>query len=564
MSARSRFAQVVAAMLLGALVLSGCAGLPRGGPVNAGGSIAELDGSEPNIAYVPQGPTAGATPQQIIEGFILAASGSRDGWSVAQEFLAPEFASVWRPEAGVIVYVPGSRTPVAPGTDGAYTLSVTSQASVDATGVYTAEAGRAVPLSFHLAQQADGEWRITSAPDGLVLDANRFASVFSEYALMYFDPTGEYLVPDVRWFPVTNAVTSIAVALVNGQPSPLLAGGVRTAFTGTAGLAQSAVPQNSGVAQVSLLPAARDLEQRVLDRMQTQLQASLATAGVERVDMVVDGEVLGASAVTTDAARVDTRLPLALVGDQFGFASEEAIESVPGLSGVIAAQWPRAIEVNPDLTAAALQLPNGSVSLVTDVGVVWNLDQRPELIAPTMDAQGRVWSVPRNDPTAVIVYDSGGAPLTIGNAWPGATAITAMRVSRDGTRVAAVVQDGTTWAVWVASIQRDEDGIPVSLGERVRVTSLEAGSPALSWLGASAVVVASSVAGEPVVIEQPIGGPREQLRAPGSVVGLMGGNTATSVRLLTSEGEIFERRGGTWIASVSGVSVLAMQRGTPD
>ena len=68
------------------------------------------------------------------------------------------------------------------------------------------------------------------APDGVVLDRNRFERVYSSYDLQFFDPSWTYLVPDTRWFPMQYAATSIAEALVNGGPSTWLEGAVSTAF----------------------------------------------------------------------------------------------------------------------------------------------------------------------------------------------------------------------------------------------------------------------------------------------------------------------------------------------
>ena len=51
-----------------------------------------------------------------------------------------------------------------------------------------------------------------------MLDRDVFPSVFHDYSVMYFDPTWEYLVPDVRWFPTANAASRVADALVNEPP----------------------------------------------------------------------------------------------------------------------------------------------------------------------------------------------------------------------------------------------------------------------------------------------------------------------------------------------------------
>lgn len=554
-----------AVLVVCTLVLGACAGLPVSGPVNAGGPIAQDDGEAPDFSYVPDGPAVDATPAQIVEGFLLAGSGSRDNWAIAKEFLAPEFQDVWTPEAGVTVYAPGGRGAArerSEGDEDEIVLTVRPEATVDATGVYSVETGQDVQLVFEVRQQADGQWRITRAPDGIVLDRNRFTSVFGSYALMYFDPGYEYLVPDVRWFPVTNSATSIASALVDGAPSALLQGAVRTAFTDATRLARQSVPETSGVAEVALQTSVAQLDQSVLDRMQTQLEASLATAGVSAVEMSVDGQVLEAQAVSTRSVRVDTR-PLVLLDGAFGFLSGAEVEPLEALTASVGALAPTDIEVSASRQSAALRTSDGAVWRIAAGGLEWLLDDRDDLIAPTMDAGERIWSVPASDPSALVVYDPNGTPSLLEGAWTGATRITAMRISRDGTRVVAAVRDGAQPAVWVSSIQRDETGAPVGLGEHVTIATLASDASALSWLGAAAVVVVTADESGSVVREQPIGGPGSTVRAPADVRVAAGGNQSGTTRLLTGGAELLDQRGATWISVSPEVDALAVQRGVP-
>ena len=57
-----------------------------------------------NVQFIPNRPQPGATPQQIVEGFVDAGSGPgvAGRWDVAREFLAPSLAKTWVPEARVI------------------------------------------------------------------------------------------------------------------------------------------------------------------------------------------------------------------------------------------------------------------------------------------------------------------------------------------------------------------------------------------------------------------------------------------------------------------------------
>lgn len=553
-----RPALVLAATLL-ALLLTACAGLPTSGPVNAGRPVTEEEGDS-DVAFVPAGPSRGATPAQIVEGFIAAGSGTRNNWETAQQFLTPDFRATWRPQAGVTVYRAGERALAEP-AEGEIVLTIAPEATVDATGAYDVAGEGQITIGFRLERVRD-EWRIAEAPDGVILDENRFRSVFRSYELMYFDPSWRFLVPDLRWFPTTNAATRIAEALVDGAPSPWLAGSVVSAFSADAGLAQRSVPVRSGVAQVSLDSSVRQLEPAVLDRMQTQLQESLAGAGIPEVDMLVDDQVLTAEPVNVASTRIDSR-PLVLTADAFGFLSGTQVEEILSLSAAVRSVDAAAIEVAASRSMAAVQTPTGAVLRVETGAAPTEIDSRPGLVAPTVDTLNYIWTVPSGSPDAVVAIGTDGAWREIADAWPGATRISAMRVSRDGARIAAVLRDGVRPSLWVAGIVRDADGVPVALGERRLLAVLPGDGVGLAWGDETSLALSYTDGGQTFVLEQPVGGPGTALRAPDGITTVAGGNQPGGVRLRDVDGELYVQRGASWQDQFSGVRVLATQQGTP-
>ena len=544
-----------------AVTLTACGALPTSGPVNAGQPIAD-DSSAGDLVFLPDAPAKDATPQQIVEGFIAAGSGPRDNWAIAHLSLAPEFSSEWDPREGVAVYDPGERALTETAED-EFVLSLTPSAYVDATGEMSATGeSAALELTFQLAQQADGQWRITQAPQGIILDRNRFVTVFGSYSLQFFDPTWTYLVPDERWFPRQYAATRIAAELVNGGPSPWLVGAVATAFTDAARLATLSVPQQLGVAAVSLQEGARSLDRTTLDRMQTQLEASLTQARVDQVDMLVDGQVLTAEALTPRPTRVDTN-PLVRTADDFGFLAGGAVVEIPGLSKSILALEATDIEVDADHTLAAVRDANGTV-LRVDADGADRVDLRPGLLPPSIDPAGYVWSVPQSSPGAVIAYGPDAAQVAIASAWPGASQILAQRVSRDGTRLAAVVRDGDRYALWVAGILRDRAQAPTGLGEKKVLAILPGPSTALTWTGSNDLALATTVQGDARLFTQEIGGfSSASQRVVANVTTVAGGVQSGGIRVRDTAGELYAPRGSNWQQLASGILVLAVQQGAP-
>lgn len=543
-----------------ALLLTACAGLPTSGPVNAGQPITDED-SNGDTVFFPDDPGEDATPQQIVEGFIAAGSGPSGNWATARKFLSPDFRDVWKPTAGVIVYSPGERT-LDEISDDEFRLSVTPVGVVDDSGELSSETGE-ISLPFTLAQQSDGQWRITQAPDGIVLDRIRFGVVYGGYALQFWDPTWTYLVPDIRWFPRLYAPTNVAEALVDGGPSPWLAGSVLTSFTDGARLAQQTVPLRSQVAEVSLQEGARGLDRNVLDRMQTQLGASLdSVAGIVAVDMLVDDQLLVADTLTPQRTSIDPS-PLVLTDDAFGFVSGTDVQEIVGLSDALLESDAVDIEVNAERTTAAVRDANGAVLAVGSDDSRVRLDTRPGLVAPSIDPLGYVWSVPSASPADVLAYGPDGVPIAIADAWPGAAQVLSQRVSRDGTRLAAVVRAGTGFALWVAGIVRDRDGVPTGLGERNVLAELPGTGTALTWLDASTLAVVTDDEGVPYLYTQEVGGFGTILRAPEGVTTVAGSTQSGGIRLLDASGELYGQRGANWQHLASGIRVLAIQQGTP-
>ena len=280
-----------------AAVLTACAGLPTSGPVQAGLPVGDVEADSP-FTERASSPIAGAGPEVIVAGFLEASITPTDNWSIAKEFLTPEFAETWRPGAGVTIDVAGSRSYAssvsAPeeleSVDAAdVTVDLDQRASVDADGRYS-EATGDTELDFRLARDDDGEWRIASAPDGIVLDEGSFQQVYSRYSLQYYDQSWRHLVPDVRWYPRgSNVATSITQAAIEGTPSDWLQPAVHSAFPADVLLDGNSVPVTEQVASVALTDAALSLDAATLARMRTQLEKSLTATGVSEVRFTVNG-----------------------------------------------------------------------------------------------------------------------------------------------------------------------------------------------------------------------------------------------------------------------------------
>ncbi len=559
--ARGILASVLA---LCTLVVTGCAGFATSGPPEYGLENGGTGDGSQNVAFIPNRPQPGATPEQIVEGFIDAGSGPgiNDDWAVAREFLAPALAKDWMPETGVNVDQRAERSYVET-DEGVVEFAYDTVATVDDKGAYEPVSIAEDAKPFTLAKQSDGEWRITDAPDGIWLDEAQFPTVFHRYPLMYFDPTWQYLVPDVRWFTVTKAPTNITAALVNKPKSEWLADSVASAFPDGVSAVPS-VPVEDGVAQVELSDGVVGASGDALDRMLTQLRESLRAAGVTDVVMSVGSTPIDAQPVAVRSTRVPIA-PLVLTADGFGFLTGEEIDKIPGLSAAVEAAAPVSVQVGPERDVAAVRLSSGAVArLSADASAAETIDTRGGLVDPTIDGFGIVWSVPRDQPAALHATLPSGDVVDVADAWSEATAIAAMALSRDGTRIAAVVSAGGRTVLWVAGVVRDRDGVvPVRLGTPMPLAVVGAPGVGVTWIDDMSIAVLGGGEGDSVIVEQPVGGPTATSSASAGMASIAGGTGISSLRMRAPDGTLYVKRGTAWQPTATGVLVLATQQGSP-
>ena len=127
-SLASRRSLLKASLLAGAgLGLGACATLPTSGPVRvADHGVRQAD----LVLQYAQGPVKGASPTQIVEGFLLAcAAGYSDEFATARSFLLGQAASSWRPDAQVWIYDSAGNARVTDASDGSINVSAPALAT---------------------------------------------------------------------------------------------------------------------------------------------------------------------------------------------------------------------------------------------------------------------------------------------------------------------------------------------------------------------------------------------------------------------------------------------------
>lgn len=552
-----RAGAAVAAVLV--LALAGCASIPTSGGVNAG--VARPAEQSLDVEVLVRGPQGGETQQEILDGFLEAAANPSGNYEVAREFLAPSFA--WAADAGAIIDVLDDRTFGQLG-ETTIRLQTVPSGNLASNGQYLEPTSTAPVQLEYSFEQVEGEWRISGAPQGLLIDETTFQIVYRDYTLAFFDPQYRFVVPDVRWFAGReSAQTSIVRALLEG-PAEWLDPGVVSAFPRDVQLDPATVPVSDGVAEVSLAGAAFD-NLLTVQRMQYQLEQSLdGVRNVRDVELSLNGSLQQVADLAPEPERTPRVDPRALVydGEAFGFLSGSGgeISPVEGISEQVVAREPTGAALGPDGEAAAVRADDG-VWLVRAGEEAVPLDPRDGLVVPALDVDGIVWSVPADEPDSLAWFTTdGSASAQIPVPWS-AERVRAVEVSRDGTRIAALLADGERTRVVVAAVERDEGGLPIAIGPVALELAGTGGEPLdLAWLDSGTIGVLSAAASGARLGLQEIGAPDTAGEAPEGSIQLDGANSQRDLRVLTVDGDLATRAGVGWQPQDRDVRFLATQQ----
>jgi hypothetical protein len=542
------------AALTVAMLLAGCVGIPSHSGVNPGPLV--KNGQDAAPADIPLGPRPNASKTEMINDFLQAATSAVGNYAVAREFLTAKAAQSWVPTKSVLVREkPASPEDVG---DNVVDYAVTTNASVNALGIYVEQGTDATQTLSYNFVKVNGQWRISDLPDGIVLSRTSFETAFASYPVYFFDPDFRYLVPDVRWFPSGSTVEDrIVTALIAGPTAWLQQGVVASAIPAGVQRGSPIVVRNSA-AVVDFSASAAATKPQVRGRMRQQLEESLRGAGITSVSMTARGAPLAFPDSSDSHAVVavpSQAAPLIQKGKQFGFFP--GLQPIGGISAQI---------VGLNATAATLDRGQATAAVLAKLGVYFVtgsaqklVDSRPGLIAPSIDTFGYVWSVPASDPAAIQVSGADGVAHQVASGLPSDATVVALDVSHDGTRVLIYLSTTTGPRLLVAGVIR-RAGIPTSLGDPFDLPVSTDNPIDATWVDPTTVAALGSDSNGDAVTSYVLGGsPGDESRTDGAIR-LVGGVDSDSLRLITDTGEVQQLRASGWQSIVSVATLLATQQ----
>jgi len=562
MNARFRRSLALAAAVAALLALAGCRGIPTSGPVVAGPALGEAD---PDYIVTPNDPALDATPEEILDGFMLAVRAPQGRYSVAEKFLTPDFRQQWQPDAGVLIRSGNATVSPAPGsTDSAPRLvyGFDSSASVDASGRYRDVASSTQSIEFDF-QQVDGQWRISGAPNGIVLTEIAFARAFSAVPLYFYDTTERYLVPDVRWFASVASLPTRSVGALLAGPDDWLAPAVVNEFPSGTTLGTGGATVEGSQASVDLTAQAAAASPEVLERMRQQI---IHTLGVSEVNLTAAGVPL--SPGSDGPAPVINPGPSGAVligtGTDFGFGSASGVSSIAGISPVLVADAASAATLSHGLDAVVYRAGDGTVRyLAAGASAAQVVDSRPGLVAPSLDPAGYIWSATGGVGGRIDAFAPDGKSVGLDvEDLPGDAGIAAIAMSRDGTRLAVLLSTASGSRLLVFAVGRSA-GVPTQLRSPLELPAPAGAAVGIAWADDQTLVAVTAPGdgSSHAVRLIPIGSPATDLGMLGADGVVVGGLPVgpTGIRAL-SAGDVLVASGAGWSATGIEAKFLGVQQ----
>lgn len=230
-----------------ALMVS-CTSLPSDTEPQALRSFAPADQGGSDIQ-----PEPGAEADLLLRDFYTASARPAMDYEAARSFLTEEANQAWKPQASTLVVDRVDLITQAGATVEQRTFAVRGNVigQLAEGGAYQVENG--VYEARIEMVQVDGEWRISSLPEGVVLERTELRNQYQPQDLYYFEPAGRVLVADRRWvFAGHDSLDTALISLMMEGPSANIAPAVSFELPPSATFngAPDGVYQFSGLAEL--------------------------------------------------------------------------------------------------------------------------------------------------------------------------------------------------------------------------------------------------------------------------------------------------------------------------
>ena len=442
--------------------LSGCASLPTNSAPHVIRSFNPVE-TETQAA----GPEKDQAPDLLLRDFYAASARPDADYEAARAYLTEGASAAWDPSGQTLVVdsIGMTTLPGSPVGQRSYSVHGSVVGSVRQGGSYTPERGT-YEATIDM-EMVDGQWRISSLPEGVVLERTELRNQYQPYNLYFFDDDDRELVTDRRWVhSQRDTLASDLIGLLMEGPSERLLPALTSSLPSSASYTgeQDGAYTFTGFAGVSEDERAR---------FAAQVVWTLATAGVTGpYTLQADGQPLldGATDLDTDdfiaasplVETVGETTLYALAGGKVVRVDERSTQPVEGTLG--SADDVAAVDIAGGEWAAIFGKPGDGADDVFRIGTLGGAGEEVmragTFTRPTFEPDASAaWTVADGTRVLRTVESAATGKLTTGEVEvelpEGVDGnISVLRLSRTGTRVVMVI-DGS---LYTGIVRREASG----------------------------------------------------------------------------------------------------------
>lgn len=471
MTSRSMIAIVslVLAPVLTTSVLAGCAAVPSFSAPQAVGTV-----ERPEPKKLPE-PNPAMDPDQLLREFLKATADPANRHLAARQFLTESASKTWD-DAGSAVLIDKV---VFIETRSLDKVSVTMQAdilgSLSDIGVFeTAEGKLPDPGPIELIRTLNG-WRINRLPNGVFLDWKQFQATYKRNTLYFMDPTGKTVVPDPRYVAVSDSdqlATELVTKLIAG-PRPEMANTVLNLVAAPLTLRGPVTRADGDTSGIGRGYGGARIE---LENLTTTDPHSRQLLAAQIIWTLARADIKGPYVIDANGAPIDDRFSNgwnttdvaatdpgafsgaaagvhAIVQGSLAILDGDQVTKLPGAFGTMVDQTSAALSrIGRDI-ASVVMVRTGEPDMLSTLwigssdGPVAEVTDSRTLSRPSWARDGAVWVVADGNSVVRVIKEGASeqfARIPVDSAavsahFPGA--ITELQLSRDGTRVAMVINN---------------------------------------------------------------------------------------------------------------------------
>lgn len=264
-----RRAVTATAVMAATALLASCATLPRNSSPQA---LRPFDAA--SEVPLELGPTPDREADLLLRDFYTASAHPPGGYSAARSYLTPEADQEWQPGEGLLIVDRLNITAIAgdDASERAFRVRGRLIGQLDGDGAY--RPGNATYDATIAMTQVNGQWRISSLPEEIVIEQADLLNLYEPHDLYFYNQLGRTLIPDRRWvYASERSLDTVLISMFMDGPSEKIAPAVAPVAAGD--------PQFLGREEgVYRFAGFQELDPQERLRFGAQLTWTLAYAGI--------------------------------------------------------------------------------------------------------------------------------------------------------------------------------------------------------------------------------------------------------------------------------------------